>query len=57
MIAVDWMRQRGQAIQWTIKGNPREAIDFDYEYPIVPIPEQEEVTVYFKQRKMKVKVS
>jgi hypothetical protein len=55
-IAEDGMRQRGQGTQWIIEGNPREAIDFEYCYPIVPIPEEEEVSIYWKQRKMKIKV-
>jgi xylose isomerase len=56
-VAIDWMRQRGQETQWMIEGNPREATDFDFCYPIIPIPEEEEVTIYLKQWTMKVKVS
>jgi hypothetical protein len=44
-IAVDWTKQRGQGTQWQIEGNQDEAVDFEFEYPIVPIPEEEEVTI------------
>jgi hypothetical protein len=37
-LATDWIKQRGQGDQWQIEGNPREAIDFYFEYPTIPIP-------------------
>jgi hypothetical protein len=51
------MITRGQGNQWFIEGNPREEIDFDYEYPILPIPQSEEVNIFLKQIKKKVKIS
>jgi hypothetical protein len=50
------MKQRGQGDQWQIERNPREAIDFELEYPINPIPEAEEVTIFMKQFCMKVRI-
>jgi hypothetical protein len=48
---------RGQGNQWFIEGNPREEIDFDYEYPILPIPRPEEVTIFLKQVPTKVRIN
>jgi hypothetical protein len=56
-MAVDWMKQRGQDNQWQIEGNPREAIDFEFEYPIIPIPQVEGVTIYLKQACMKIRIN
>jgi hypothetical protein len=56
-MAVDWMKQRGQGDQWKIEGNPREAIDFEFEYPITPVPRAEEVSILLKQSHMKVRIN
>jgi hypothetical protein len=45
----DWMKQRGQGPDWTVDGPDREAIDFDFEYPIIPISRDMLVKVYLKQ--------
>jgi hypothetical protein len=55
--AVAEMVNRRQGNQWAIEGNPREGIDFDFEYPILPIPQVEEVRIFLKQSSWKVKVN
>jgi hypothetical protein len=56
-VARDWMKERGQGDQWQIERNPQEAIDFDFEYPIIPIPQAEEATIFLKQVRTKVRVN
>jgi hypothetical protein len=51
------MVNRGQGNQWLIEGNPREEIDFDFEYLILPIPQVEEVNIFLKQAKRKVRIT
>jgi hypothetical protein len=46
---VDWMRQRGQGEDWTIGGADREAIDFDFEYPVTAIEREVPIDIYLKQ--------
>jgi hypothetical protein len=45
----DWMNQRGQGPDWTIDGPDREAIDFDFEYPIIPLGREAPMKIYLKQ--------
>jgi hypothetical protein len=56
-MAIDWMKQRGRGDQWQIEGNPREAIDFEFEYRITAIHEVEEVTIYLKQSCMNIRIN
>jgi hypothetical protein len=56
-MAIDWMKQRGQGDQWKIERNLREAIDVELEYPITPIQQVEEVTIYLKQSYMKIRIT
>jgi hypothetical protein len=51
------MVNRGQGNQWHLGREPREEIDFDYEYPILAIPQPEKVTIYLKQAQRRVKIS
>jgi hypothetical protein len=56
-VVANWMRQRRQGAEWFVEGNPREVIDFEFCYQIGPIPREEEITIFLKQRKMQVKGS
>jgi hypothetical protein len=55
VVAVIERRELGN--QWMIDRNPREAIDFDYCYPIVEIRRVAEVGVYIRQQRYQVKVT
>jgi hypothetical protein len=50
------MVNRGEGDQWHLGRNPREEIDFDYEYPILAIPQPEAVNTFLKQNRMKIRV-
>jgi hypothetical protein len=48
---------RGPGDQWYVEGSPREAIDFEYCYSVLPIPAVAEIDVFIKQMKYQVKVT
>jgi hypothetical protein len=51
---VDWMTQRGQGEDWTIEGEDREEIDFEYEYQVIPIEREVPIRIFLKQTEMEV---
>jgi hypothetical protein len=53
--AVEYMRDRGQGEEWTIEGNPNEQVDFDFEYPVVPVPHVSEIDVFLKHLKIRIR--
>jgi hypothetical protein len=50
----DWMNQRGQDLEWTIEGGDREAIDFSFEYEVVPSVREVPVRIFLKQAELRV---
>jgi hypothetical protein len=51
------MQQSDQGNQWYVEGNPREAVDFDFCYPIVPVPAPQEADIFLKQAKFRVRLT
>jgi hypothetical protein len=45
----DWMNQQGQGRDWTIEGSDREAIDFSFEYEVIPSIQEVPLKIYLKQ--------
>jgi hypothetical protein len=54
---VETMKQARQGDQWYVDRNTREAVDFEYCYPIIPIPQAEEAEVFIKQKKYRVRAT
>jgi hypothetical protein len=51
------IEKRGQGNQWYVEGNSREVVDFEFCYPIVPIPAVVEIEIFIKHKKYRVKVT
>jgi hypothetical protein len=45
----DWTNQRGQGPDWTIEGSDREVIDFEFEYPVIPLVREVPMKIYLRQ--------
>jgi hypothetical protein len=44
----DWMNQRGQGPDWTVDGNDNEQIDFDFDYPVIPLAREAPIKIYLR---------
>jgi hypothetical protein len=51
---IDWMNQQGQVTDWTIDGPDREAIDFNYEYEVIPSIPEVPMRIFLKQIEVSV---
>jgi hypothetical protein len=51
------MQQSEQDDQWYAEGNPKEAVDFGYYYPIVTITASPEVDIFLKWKRVRVKTT
>jgi hypothetical protein len=50
----DWMNQSGQGPNWTIDGPDNEAIDFEWEYEVIPSNCEVPLRIFLKQAEMQV---
>jgi hypothetical protein len=50
----DWMNQSGQGLDWTIEGPDNEAIDFEWEYEVIPSVREVPLRIFLKQVELQV---
>jgi hypothetical protein len=53
----EFMKESGQGEDWCIEGNPREQVDFDFGYQVVPTPRSQVIDIFLKHAKIKAKLS
>jgi hypothetical protein len=50
----DWMNQSGQGLDWTIDRPDNEAIDFEWEYEVIPSVREVPLRIFLKQTELQV---
>jgi hypothetical protein len=50
----DWMNRSGQGPDWTVDGSNQEAIDFSFEYEVIPVEREVPVRIFLKQTELEV---